>query len=738
MPFKSEKQRRWMYRNNPALARKWQKNYKDGGYVCSDVPSFADGGYVNSTALNMKDGGEVTRSSNPRRRSDPHGRYKDRIENFTVRDILEFVPIIGDILAAEEVYRELKKDPVNWVVVGILTGGTIIGFIPGVGDAAAAAIRKGARLLKENTNSIVAAVKSTSKGGKYSDDEIETTVERLMSGGNAEAVKAENPELFAIVQSELLAFAKQGGVVRTAGAEYGARAIGKANTLMGALKSKYPDITESIAVDEIDSADDLLIILHELGHAKSPLGVASPQGIVGLGESFKLAEKGYRRPTDVVQGEYYAWKDVFNTLDREGLELSGGLLEGARESFSSYIDNVVVSNGEVFYDGVKQNITQPELAQYLTDSMDKTRLVQSVDPTGKVLVRGNPVEVGARPKKTRTITVDYPDGTSTELTGDSAAQAIADATGKPLKTVQNRLSEGKPIVGDDGTIYSEKGKVENELIDTRESTYGQIDGYDGTFSDLMREHGIDPKSSEADAIRKRLARGQEWNGYKRSDVEDYDVRHDQLKEEQKAKGKATKAANMVKRIQNAGLDSNNPELVSEFTSVWNLPVKKGLSSLSSGSAESAIRVAREQASNDAYREYISRPKVKEKMDKYKLEYKDLMDRKPDFYSPNDPLKEQGMSFQFEDWELEASELAKAMNEVVNPALAAARQAGDSAAYREFQEQLGKKAAKDPQFTQWRKFFLKYAPEKINHLKTAQEQRQEIYRILMGSYIGNPG
>ena len=561
MPFRNEAQRRALYKHNPALARKWQKNYKDGGYVCSDVPSFADGGYVNSTALNMKDGGVVDSflsKSNPqvertryyneyikRRNADDeealsmkfpewYEKYQGQLDidgkpvfNFTARELLEFVPVIGDILAAEEVYRELKKDPINWLVVGILTGGTIVGLIPGVGDVAAAAIKKGGRMLKE---------------------------------GSKEALDT-------IRQYDL----------------------------------------------EIDP---------------NTLGTA--------GGNIKIVKKG------------------------------------------------------------------------------------------------------GRPKVTRTITVDYPDGTSTELTGDSAAQAIADATGKPLKTVQNRLSEGKPIVGDDGTIYSEKGKVDNELIDTRESTYGQIDGYDGTFSDLMREHGIDPKSSEADAIRKRLARGQEWNGYKRSDVEDYDVRHDQLKEEQKAKGKATKAANMVKRIQNAGLDSNNPELVSEFTSVWNLPVKKGLSSLSSGSAESAIRVAREQASNDAYREYISRPKVKEKMDKYKLEYKDLMDRKPDFHSPNDPLKEQGMSFQFGDWELEASELAKAMNEVVNPALAAARQAGDSAAYREFQEQLGKKAAKDPQFTQWRKFFLKYAPEKINHLKTAQEQRQEIYRILMGSYIGNPG
>lgn len=27
MPFRSEKQRRWMYKNKPALAKKWAKKY---------------------------------------------------------------------------------------------------------------------------------------------------------------------------------------------------------------------------------------------------------------------------------------------------------------------------------------------------------------------------------------------------------------------------------------------------------------------------------------------------------------------------------------------------------------------------------------------------------------------------------------------------------------------------------------------------------------------------------------
>ena len=31
MPFKSEKQRRWMYANNPEMAKRWEKEMKKGG-----------------------------------------------------------------------------------------------------------------------------------------------------------------------------------------------------------------------------------------------------------------------------------------------------------------------------------------------------------------------------------------------------------------------------------------------------------------------------------------------------------------------------------------------------------------------------------------------------------------------------------------------------------------------------------------------------------------------------------
>jgi hypothetical protein len=67
----------------------------------------------------------------------------------TFRDAATFVaeatPIIGDAIAAKEVYDELQKDDPNYLLVGALGGAAVIGLIPGLGDAAAAGIRKGAK-----------------------------------------------------------------------------------------------------------------------------------------------------------------------------------------------------------------------------------------------------------------------------------------------------------------------------------------------------------------------------------------------------------------------------------------------------------------------------------------------------------------------------------------------------------------------------------------------------------------
>ena len=59
--------------------------------------------------------------------------------------VAEMTPIVGDVMAAKEVYDELQKDEPNYYLAGALGGAALIGLIPGVGDVAAKAIKKGAK-----------------------------------------------------------------------------------------------------------------------------------------------------------------------------------------------------------------------------------------------------------------------------------------------------------------------------------------------------------------------------------------------------------------------------------------------------------------------------------------------------------------------------------------------------------------------------------------------------------------
>jgi hypothetical protein len=74
--------------------------------------------------------------------------YK-KLEDITKTDVATFIaemtPVIGDAMAAKEVYDEIQKDDPNWLLIGALGGATIIGAVPFVGDAAAGLIKKGAR-----------------------------------------------------------------------------------------------------------------------------------------------------------------------------------------------------------------------------------------------------------------------------------------------------------------------------------------------------------------------------------------------------------------------------------------------------------------------------------------------------------------------------------------------------------------------------------------------------------------
>ena len=60
------------------------------------------------------------------------------------RFIAEATPIIGDAMAAKEIYDEATSEDPNWALVGALGGAAVLGLFPGIGDAAAKAVKSGA------------------------------------------------------------------------------------------------------------------------------------------------------------------------------------------------------------------------------------------------------------------------------------------------------------------------------------------------------------------------------------------------------------------------------------------------------------------------------------------------------------------------------------------------------------------------------------------------------------------
>tara|TARA_R110002051_G_scaffold5348_6_gene27858 strand:+ start:587 stop:2212 length:1626 start_codon:yes stop_codon:yes gene_type:complete len=68
--------------------------------------------------------------------------------------IVDFTPIIGDIKGgvegAEVIFDELKKDDPSFLFIGIVGGASVLGLIPGVGDAAQKLIMKGAKKFKKD------------------------------------------------------------------------------------------------------------------------------------------------------------------------------------------------------------------------------------------------------------------------------------------------------------------------------------------------------------------------------------------------------------------------------------------------------------------------------------------------------------------------------------------------------------------------------------------------------------
>ena len=62
--------------------------------------------------------------------------------------VAEMTPIVGDAMAAKQIYDEVMKADPDYKLIAALGGAAVVGLIPGVGDAVAAGIRKTADVAK--------------------------------------------------------------------------------------------------------------------------------------------------------------------------------------------------------------------------------------------------------------------------------------------------------------------------------------------------------------------------------------------------------------------------------------------------------------------------------------------------------------------------------------------------------------------------------------------------------------
>ena len=64
------------------------------------------------------------------------------------KTVAEMTPIIGDAMAAKEIYDELQKEDPDYRFVAVLGGAALVGAVPGIGDVAAKGIRNAADMIK--------------------------------------------------------------------------------------------------------------------------------------------------------------------------------------------------------------------------------------------------------------------------------------------------------------------------------------------------------------------------------------------------------------------------------------------------------------------------------------------------------------------------------------------------------------------------------------------------------------
>ena len=167
MPFKSDSQRRWMYANQPALARKWQnkmKYYDNGGSV-QQQPDFVT---VDGQTVILSPQVQVISDQGEDITSTPRGKnlilkaksgYTEEQEQATedrqarnrqgflqlVRFSAEMLPGIGDGIAAYDTVDALIEG--DYLTATIIGAALVVGLVPGVGDAIAAPLKALAKKL---------------------------------------------------------------------------------------------------------------------------------------------------------------------------------------------------------------------------------------------------------------------------------------------------------------------------------------------------------------------------------------------------------------------------------------------------------------------------------------------------------------------------------------------------------------------------------------------------------------
>jgi hypothetical protein len=102
-----------------------------------------------------------------------------------VKFIAEMTPIIGDAIGAKELWDEITSEKPNWALVGALGGATVVGLVPGLGDAAAKAIVSGARAAADAVPSdVIYAGKSLAEG------DMQGLLDAFSQGGEARSLSA--------------------------------------------------------------------------------------------------------------------------------------------------------------------------------------------------------------------------------------------------------------------------------------------------------------------------------------------------------------------------------------------------------------------------------------------------------------------------------------------------------------------------------------------------------------------